>query len=101
MNGSGDFFHHAFLLIGEEVLLVYAADRILQLANLLIAGFAFSDEFLLGDRAGYAQVDQLRALILDSLNLLFELFNYANSWCLRKARIELTESKFAVIFFFL
>ena len=75
MNGSGDFFHHAFLLIGEEVLLVYAADRILQRGNLLIAGFAFSDEFLLGDRAGYAQVDQLRALILDSLNLLFEFFN--------------------------
>ena len=75
MNGSGDFFHHAFLLIGEEVLLVYAADRILQLGDLLIAGFAFSDEFLLGDRAGYAQVDQLRALIFDGLNLLFELFN--------------------------
>lgn len=34
-----------------------------------------SDEFLLGDRAGYAQVDQLRALIFDSLNLLFELIN--------------------------
>lgn len=75
MNGSGDFFHHAFLLIGEEVLLVYAADRILKLGDLLIAGFAFRDEFLLGDRAGYAQVNQLRALIFDSLNLLFELFN--------------------------
>ena len=68
MNGSGDFFHHAFLLIGEEVLLVYAADRILQLANLLIAGFAFRDELQLGDRAGYAQDKQLRALILDALN---------------------------------
>ena len=54
MNGSGDFFHHAFLLIGEEVLLVYAADRILKLGDLLIAGFAFSDEFLLGDCTGYA-----------------------------------------------
>ena len=75
MNGSGDFFHHAFLLIGEEVLLVYAADRILQLGNLLIADFAFRDEFLLGDCAGYAQVNQLRALIFDGLNLLFEFFN--------------------------
>ena len=29
----------------------------------------------LGDRAGYAQVNQLRALIFDGLNLLFEFFN--------------------------
>ena len=38
----------------DKVLLVYAADRILQFGNLLIAGFAFSDEFLLGDCTGYA-----------------------------------------------
>ena len=78
MNGSGDFFHHAFLLIGEEVLLVYAADRILQLGDLLIAGFAFRDEFLLGDRAGYAQVNQLRARVKEAdrtaINATCELY---------------------------
>ena len=57
--------------------MVYAADRILQRGNLLIAGFAFSDEFLLGDRAGYAQVNQLRALIFDGLNLLPIKWSYA------------------------